>query len=52
MVRSRAYGGTGSVLARVLYDAMAIEWEDRPGRAAAARRNFNFDAPHGLHCNG
>ena len=33
--------------AKVLYDAMSIEWEDRPGRAAAARRNFEFfDAPH------
>ena len=26
---------------------MSIEWEDQPGRAAAARRNFEFfDAPH------
>ncbi len=35
--------------ARVLYDSMGIEWEDRPGRAIAARRNFEFfDAPHAV----
>jgi len=33
--------------ARVLYTAMDIEWEDKPGRARAAFRNFEmFDAPH------
>ncbi|MGA1756592.1 MAG: nitroreductase [Pseudomonadales bacterium] len=33
--------------AKVLYDAMSIEWEDREGRGRAARRNFEFfDAPH------
>ena len=33
--------------ARALYGAMGIEWEDKPGRARAARRNFElFDAPH------
>lgn len=40
--------------ARALYNAMDIEWEDRPGRAAAQRRNFEFfGAPHaaffGMH---
>ena len=35
--------------AKVLYDAMGIEWEDREGRARAAFRNFEmFDAPHVL----
>lgn len=35
--------------AKVLYDAMGIEWEDRPGRAIAARRNYElFDAPHAV----
>ncbi len=33
--------------ARALYGAMGIEWEDKAGRARAARRNFElFDAPH------
>jgi nitroreductase len=33
--------------ARVLYDAMGIEWEDKAGRARASLRNFElFDAPH------
>ncbi len=33
--------------ARVLYDAMGIEWEDKAGRSRAALRNFEmFDAPH------
>ena len=40
--------------ARALYGAMGIEWEDRPGRAVAQRRNYEFfDAPHvaflGMH---
>ena len=40
--------------ARALYDSMGIEWEDRPARAAAHRRNFEFfGAPHaaffGMH---
>ncbi len=40
--------------ARALYGAMGIEWEDREGRAQAARRNAEFfDAPHvvflGMH---
>ncbi len=35
--------------AKVLYDAMDIEWEDRPGRAIAARRNYEFfGAPHAV----
>lgn len=35
--------------AKVLYDAMNIEWEDRPGRAVAARRNYEFfGAPHAV----
>lgn len=35
--------------ARALYDAMDIEWEDRAGRARAARRNYEFfDAPHAV----
>jgi len=33
--------------ARALYGAMGIEWEDRVGRGAAAKRNLElFDAPH------
>jgi nitroreductase len=33
--------------ARVLFDAMGIDWNDKPGRAAASFRNFEmFDAPH------
>lgn len=33
--------------AKVLYDAMDIEWEDKEGRARAAFRNFElFDAPY------
>lgn len=33
--------------ARALYGAMDIEWEDRAGRALAARRNYEFfGAPH------
>ena len=33
--------------ARALYGAMGIEWEDRAGRAVAARRNYEFfGAPH------
>ncbi|HIG39298.1 MAG TPA: nitroreductase [Gammaproteobacteria bacterium] len=33
--------------ARVLYNAMGIAWEDKPGRAQASFRNFEmFDAPH------
>ncbi|MFZ8972921.1 MAG: nitroreductase [Pseudomonadales bacterium] len=33
--------------AKVLYDAMGIEWEDKDGRARASLRNFElFDAPH------
>ena len=40
--------------ARALYGAMDIEWEDRSGRGAAQRRNYEFfDAPHaaflGIH---
>ena len=40
--------------ARALYGAMEIEWEDKAGRARAARRNYEFfDAPHvvflGMH---
>ncbi len=40
--------------ARALYGAMDIEWEDRAGRAYAARRNYEFfGAPHvaflGMH---
>ena len=40
--------------ARALYGAMDIEWEDRAGRGAAQRRNYEFfDAPHaaffGIH---
>lgn len=40
--------------ARAMYGAMGIEWEDRPGRQRAARRNYElFDAPHvvffGMH---
>ncbi len=35
--------------ARALYGAMGIEWEDREGRAFAARRNYEFfDAPHAV----
>ncbi len=35
--------------ARALYGAMGIEWEDREGRAHAARRNYEFfDAPHAV----
>ena len=35
--------------ARALYGAMGIEWEDRTGRAHAARRNYEmFDAPHAV----
>ncbi len=35
--------------AKALYDSMGIEWEDRPGRAVAARRNYEFfDAPHAV----
>ena len=33
--------------ARALYGAMGIDWEDRLGRGAAAKRNHElFDAPH------
>lgn len=33
--------------AKVLFDAMGIDWEDKPGRAKASFRNFEmFDAPH------
>ena len=33
--------------AKVLYDAMGIEWQDKAGRAEAGLRNFAlFDAPH------
>ena len=33
--------------AKVLYNAMGVEWEDMEGRAAVAFRNFElFDAPH------
>lgn len=33
--------------ARALYNAMGIEWEDKPGRGRAALRNYElFDAPH------
>ena len=40
--------------ARALYGAMGIEWEDRPARYGAARRNYEFfGAPHvaffGMH---
>ena len=40
--------------ARALYGAMDIDWEDREGRGAAQRRNYEFfDAPHaaffGIH---
>lgn len=40
--------------ARALYGAMGVEWEDRSGRAHAARRNYEFfGAPHaaffGMH---
>ena len=35
--------------ARALYGAMGIEWEDRAGRARAARRNYEFfGAPHAV----
>ena len=35
--------------AKALYDAMDIEWEDKAGRAGAARRNYEFfDAPHAV----
>ena len=35
--------------AKVLYDAMGIEWEDKESRAKAAFRNWEmFDAPHVL----
>ncbi|MEM7100916.1 MAG: nitroreductase [Pseudomonadota bacterium] len=35
--------------ARALYGSMGIEWEDRAGRARAARRNYEFfDAPHAV----
>lgn len=35
--------------ARALYGSMDIEWEDREGRARAARRNYElFDAPHAV----
>ena len=35
--------------AKVLFNAMDVEWEDKPGRAAASFRNFEmFDAPHVL----
>jgi len=35
--------------AKALYDAMGIEWEDRQGRARAARRNYEFfNAPHAV----
>ena len=35
--------------ARALYGAMGIEWEDREGRAYAARRNYEFfGAPHAV----
>ena len=35
--------------ARELYGAMDIEWEDREGRGAAQRRNYEFfDAPHAV----
>ena len=42
--------------AKVLYDAMGIDWEDKAGRAAAGLSNFEmFDAPHvaflGMHEN-
>ena len=33
--------------AKVLYDAMGIDWDDKAGRARASLRNFElFDAPH------
>ena len=40
--------------ARALYGAMGIEWDDRPARMGAARRNYEFfGAPHvaffGIH---
>ena len=40
--------------AGALWGAMGIEWEDKPGRAGAQRRNYEFfDAPHaaffGMH---
>ena len=35
--------------AKVLFNAMDVQWEDKPGRAAASFRNFEmFDAPHVL----
>ena len=35
--------------ARALYGAMGIDWEDRAGRAYAARRNYEFfGAPHAV----
>ena len=41
------YRGRRRECARVLFDAMGIDWEDKPGRAAASFRNFEmFDAPH------
>ncbi|MDG1207131.1 MAG: nitroreductase [Pseudomonadales bacterium] len=39
--------GRKRACAKVLYDAMGIEWEDKAGRGRAAMRNFElFDAPH------
>lgn len=39
--------GRKRACAKVLYDAMGIEWEDKAGRGQAAMRNFElFDAPH------
>lgn len=39
--------GRKRACAKVLYDAMGIEWEDKTGRGRAAMRNFElFDAPH------
>ena len=39
--------GRRRACAKVLYDAMGIDWEDKPARSAAGLRNFElFDAPH------
>ncbi len=41
------FRGRRRACAKVLYDAMGIEWEDMAGRGRAAMRNFElFDAPH------
>lgn len=46
-VMGQVYKDRRRECAAVLYRAMEIDWEDKPGRAAASFRNFElFDAPH------